>query len=73
MQGPDSWGGRPRDLITLRVSELDSLTRQLFKKYIGKRRWTTREEVQRLLATQKIRFSRDPKPEGDPSCPPPII
>lgn len=59
MQGPDSWSGRPRDLKPVRVSTLSKELKKLFKKYIGKRRWTTEYEIQRLIDTKKIRFFSD--------------
>lgn len=53
MNGPDSWEGRPRDYPTRRVSELPPELRRLFKQLVGKRRWTTEAEVQRLADLQK--------------------
>jgi hypothetical protein len=61
MEGPDSWSGRPRELRPIRVSTLSKELRKLFKKYIGKRRWTTEYEIQRLLDTKRIRFFSDVK------------
>ncbi len=49
----DRWEDRPRDVKTTRVSQLDTELRGLFKKYIGTRRWTYREEVVRLYDLKK--------------------
>lgn len=59
MQGPESWSGRPKELRPIRVSTLSKELRKLFKKYIGKRRWTTEYEIQRLVDIKKIRFFSD--------------
>lgn len=66
MQGPDSWAGRPRDIKTIRVSQLSVELRADFKELIGVRRWTTQNEVQRLINLRKFRY-RKGDPNGEPS------
>jgi hypothetical protein len=66
VKGPDSWEGRPRDIETIAVSKLSPDLRADFKRLIGKRRWTTSTEVQRLLDLRKIRFKQG-DPDGSPS------
>lgn len=66
LKGTRSWADRPRDYPTLRVSQLPEHIRKLAKRYLSGRRWTTDEEVQRLMALQKHenweRSQRDKKP-----------
>jgi len=66
VQGPDSWAGRPKDVETIRVSTLKPELRAIFKTLIGKRRWTTHPELERLAALKNFRFMPDP-PRGDPN------
>ena len=67
MQGPDSWEGRPRDIKTIQVSKLSPTLRAEFKSLIGKRRWTTEVEVQRLLSLRKIKFKPGEANDGEPT------
>ena len=69
MQGPDSWEGRPRNIKTIQVSKLSADLRADFKTIVGKRRWTTEVEVQRILALRKIHFKREAKGDiyGEPT------
>jgi hypothetical protein len=59
VKGPDSWEGRPRDISAVRVSQLDPHLHALFKKHIGRRRWTTRVEIERLVALERFKFRKD--------------
>lgn len=68
MKGRDSWSERPRDIKTIRVSQLSEELRADFKNWIGKRRWTTEYEIERLVALKKIKFkSEKGEPERVPS------
>jgi endo-1,4-beta-D-glucanase Y len=63
VQGPDGWSGRPKNVKTIRVSTLPPELHKLFKKLIGARRWTTPQEVQRLLDLKKFKFTPDNQKE----------
>lgn len=64
MQGPDSWSNRPREFKTIRVSQLNDELRADFKKWVGKRRWTTEAEIERLIALKKIKFKNEGESDG---------
>jgi hypothetical protein len=59
VKGPDSWEGRPRDVPTVRVSQLQPRLHALFKRHVGRRRWTTEIEIDRLLALERFKFEKD--------------
>lgn len=55
----DGWKARPKEYPTIQVSKLPDQIKAIFRKVIGKRRWTTHEELHCLLALEKYKFSED--------------
>lgn len=59
MQGRDSWAGRPRDVETIRVSQLSEPIKKLWKKRMGKQRWATKAQLKALLALEKFAYAKE--------------